>query len=376
MKRAHFAAIALPSAALILTAAFAGPLNPPAGPVAPTMKTMTEVEPRIAINSTNTPGALGAIYKIAQPGSYYLTGNVTANLFNDGIQIACSNVTLDLSGFALLGGGATGAANGVSVSGPCTNVTIKNGSAQGWPGCGFKLDSAIDFRAADLSVDSCGAEGILATTGATPSNNGGVIDNCVVSNCASPHGGFYVAKCRLSRCRAQSNTQYGFYCTASQLTDCTASDNQGMGITVYSSNLVGCYTTGNEVGIYLAASSTATACNAYRNHGTGFFVDSQVSATDCTATWNGDNTAFNYGGFAVVGSSARVEGCTASNNQNFGITGNLANSQCLVVRNFAVHNSAAPANNFNGFSSTNFVGPVITTAGTITSTSPWANFSN
>ncbi|MCH8150310.1 MAG: hypothetical protein IH987_20420, partial [Planctomycetes bacterium] len=34
----------------------AGNLNPPSGPVTPTMKTLTEVEPRIAINATNTPG--------------------------------------------------------------------------------------------------------------------------------------------------------------------------------------------------------------------------------------------------------------------------------------------------------------------------------
>ncbi len=35
----------------------AGDLNPPSGPVTPTMKTLTEVEPRIAINATNTPGS-------------------------------------------------------------------------------------------------------------------------------------------------------------------------------------------------------------------------------------------------------------------------------------------------------------------------------
>ena len=48
---------------------FAGPLDPPAGPVASTYKTLTEVEPRIAINATNTPGDADSIYKVTQPGS-------------------------------------------------------------------------------------------------------------------------------------------------------------------------------------------------------------------------------------------------------------------------------------------------------------------
>src|SRR5690606_25957259 len=75
--------IARPLAAVItsvlaLAPVVAGPVNPPAGPVAPTHKTLTEVEPRIAVNAANTPGASGAMYVISQPGSYYLTGNITS----------------------------------------------------------------------------------------------------------------------------------------------------------------------------------------------------------------------------------------------------------------------------------------------------------
>jgi len=55
----------------------AGDLNPPPGPVASTMKTLSEVEPRIAVNSINTPGDADSLFKITQPGSYYLTGNIT-----------------------------------------------------------------------------------------------------------------------------------------------------------------------------------------------------------------------------------------------------------------------------------------------------------
>lgn len=57
----------------------AGDLNPPAGPVSPTHKTLTEIEPRTAISMANTPGDADSLFKITQPGSYYLTGNITAS---------------------------------------------------------------------------------------------------------------------------------------------------------------------------------------------------------------------------------------------------------------------------------------------------------
>ncbi|HVZ93498.1 MAG TPA: hypothetical protein VG797_03210 [Phycisphaerales bacterium] len=71
---------------------FAGPLTPPAGPVAPT----TGPEPRVAINAANTPGdadATPSMFKITQPGSYYLTGNITGTSGKAGIEVASSDVT-------------------------------------------------------------------------------------------------------------------------------------------------------------------------------------------------------------------------------------------------------------------------------------------
>ena len=53
----------------------AGDLNPPAGPVTSTMKTLDQVEARIPVQSLS--GNLGFQHIISQPGSYYLTGNVT-----------------------------------------------------------------------------------------------------------------------------------------------------------------------------------------------------------------------------------------------------------------------------------------------------------
>src|SRR6185436_1945782 len=95
--------------------AFGGDLNPPAGPVGPTMKPLSEIEPRIAISALTTPGDADSLFRITQPGSYYLTGNVTGVSGKSGIGIASSGVTLDLSGFELLG--VAGSANGIFTTG-------------------------------------------------------------------------------------------------------------------------------------------------------------------------------------------------------------------------------------------------------------------
>ncbi|HZJ13677.1 MAG TPA: hypothetical protein VFD27_01440, partial [Chthoniobacteraceae bacterium] len=78
------------------TALAQGPLTPPGAP-APTMKTLDQIEPRTAINSTNTPGDDDSLFKITQPGSYYLPGNITGVATKHGIEITASDVTLDLT---------------------------------------------------------------------------------------------------------------------------------------------------------------------------------------------------------------------------------------------------------------------------------------
>jgi hypothetical protein len=102
-------------AMLVASAVVAGPLVPPLGPVAPTGKTLAEVEPRIAINLANTPGDADSLFKITQPGSYYLTGNITGVTARHGIEIVASNVTLDLRGFEVRG--VAGSLNGIRVEG-------------------------------------------------------------------------------------------------------------------------------------------------------------------------------------------------------------------------------------------------------------------
>src|SRR5262245_42158782 len=123
--------IAIASLALVATAGLlvAGPLAPPAGPVTSTFKTLTETEPRIAINATNTPGSGSAMFLISQPGSYYLTGNITGAASKTAISVITSNVTIDLGGFAMTG--VAGSLVGIEAQGE-SNLTVTNGTLSSW----------------------------------------------------------------------------------------------------------------------------------------------------------------------------------------------------------------------------------------------------
>lgn len=105
-----------------------GSLTPPGAP-APTMKSLDQVEPRIPL-----AGGTNAIF-ISDPGSYYLTGNLTipGDSF-DAIDIDANNVTLDLRGFTIMSTKKI-ASNNTGVSANfigVTNVTIRNGNIVGF----------------------------------------------------------------------------------------------------------------------------------------------------------------------------------------------------------------------------------------------------
>ena len=93
-----------------------GSLTPPGAP-APTMKTLDEVEPRTPISVAG--------YNINSSGSYYLTANLMPEGGGAGISINVNDVTLDLNGFSVFGGLATG--QGIAMN-DRDNVVVKNGT--------------------------------------------------------------------------------------------------------------------------------------------------------------------------------------------------------------------------------------------------------
>jgi hypothetical protein len=150
----------------------AGPLDPPSGAIAPTYKTLSEVEPRIAISATSTPGDATCVFKITQPGSYYLTGNLYSDTGKHAIVITTSNVQLDMRGFNLLS--QPGGLSGVQVVPGSENVEIHNGSFAGYRPGGAISAANAGVVARDLLVIGC-YPGITVGPYST-------IERCVVRN--------------------------------------------------------------------------------------------------------------------------------------------------------------------------------------------------
>lgn len=121
--------------AFVASMSNAGPLDPPSGPVEPTMKSLDEVEPRIAINETNTPGDADSMFRITVPGSYYLTSGFFVVPLIDGdeigIEVAADDVTIDLGGFVITGTEKT--TSGIAVDGNTwSGLTVINGAITGF----------------------------------------------------------------------------------------------------------------------------------------------------------------------------------------------------------------------------------------------------
>jgi parallel beta-helix repeat protein len=288
---------------LLPTSSFAqGSLTPPGAP-APTMKSLDQVEPRTAINATNTPGDATNLYRITQPGSYYLTGNITGVTGKAGIGIAANGVTLDLNGFDLVG--VAGALDGIRTTvSSLTNIAVLNGSIRSWGGDGVNLGSFIAFncRLADLRAAFNTGAGIktgsgLTMTGCTAFDN--------TSNGISAGQG-----CTITDCTAYGNTLSGITSSAgSTITSCTARNNNSRGI----STGTGC---------------TIAGCTATSNTLDGIIVtsDSQVLRSTCWSNGNGGDGA----NIHATGSNNRIEGnnCTSADR---GIDVDLAVN--VIVRN-------------------------------------------
>jgi parallel beta-helix repeat protein len=219
--------LSLSALALVITGAvlYAGPLDPPAGPVTPTYKTLSEVEPRTAINAANTPGDADSVFRITAPGSYYLTGNITGEVGKHGIEIVPGTgggITLDLNGFDLRG--VAGSLDGVSVTtlNFRANFAVVNGSVRNWGGAGVNL--------ATLFAINSRVEGILAS-----GNTGGGIlsfQASTISNCSAYlNGGTGISAgfgSTVADCTAQSNSLDGIACQSGCVVrgnNCSANGN-------------------------------------------------------------------------------------------------------------------------------------------------------
>ncbi len=368
-RRVMLGAAGLLGAAALSRVASAGPLNPPAGPITPTGKTLTEVEPRIPINQTTAPGTATAIHRITQPGSYYLTGNILGQSGKHGIEINSPGVTLDLMGFELQG--VPGSLDGVvmrSDGSPFVNISILNGSVRNWGGAGigyltvFISCVRIERIAASLNGGSGIRGGQCTIANCTVRFNEAdgieVFGGSVISNCAalgnSGRGFVGNTGTAISNCAAQSNGAGGISTTSScSIVDCTAVSNAGPGIeSDQGSTISNCSAEGNEgAGITAQSNSMVSRCSSLGNISDGIAVGNGCTVRDNNCRNNGFSLGSGAGILVNGGADNRIEDNNCTDN-TWGIrvttagnfiarntcSGNTtlnwdiaANNKCLVV---------------------------------------------
>jgi hypothetical protein len=143
---------------MLATGVRGGPLDPP-GPPGSTA-------------SVRLPGTpISGPTTISQPGHYYLTNNITVTGSQNAITISSQDVTLDLGGFHIKGGGGL---NSVGIgTGPFIgNVEIRNGSVSNFY-IGVDIRSALASRLSGMRVYDTTARGIVL-------GSGSVLDGCIV----------------------------------------------------------------------------------------------------------------------------------------------------------------------------------------------------
>jgi len=268
-----------------------GALTPPGAP-APTMKTLDQVEPRIPIGTSTTPGDAMAVFVITNSGSYYLTGNVYGQSNKCGIVIAADNVTLDLCGYALIGT-VTNSLDGIRPSGNRSTIRIRNGLITGWGGkainsfvFGFPDDDTLSRCVYEDLVAYDNGGGISAGysssiyrcvsrsnrgLGIGLSNNSGVCRDCVADS--NEGDGISCAEgATVIHCSVQANAGIGIYCGNSQHTiiGCTVRNNGGGGISAWGTLIRDCTIDRNTgYGVKIVFDCVIEGCSIGRTQGSG-----------------------------------------------------------------------------------------------------------
>lgn len=304
-----------------------GSLTPPGAP-APTMVTLSQIEPRTPISS--------APFTISQPGSYYLTTtlNVTSG---DAIDITTNDVTLDLHGFTISSTAPSATGTGILLSGTLTNMNIAicNGFIRGgvtedgsgvYSGSGFgdgiNYTNFGNYPPVNVRVSNVSISGCLYTGISLGFESSTIVSSCTV-NCVGSYG--------ISADVVADST--AIFCGQGAISARTASNCYGVtynnaAISVFSAQ--NCWGDSyNGDGVY---AFTANNCFGTSGYGTG--IDANYCANNCYGTGGSYGlysyqTAVGCGGYSGGGTglSANVAtSCEGQSEYGTGLSAYIANS--------------------------------------------------
>jgi len=237
------------------------------------MKTLQEMEPRVPLSATTTPGDVSNTYIITQPGSYYLTGDVRPTGGRNAILVSADNVTIDLRGYALDGSAdTTGFKAGITNSGNRRNLRVFNGTIRQFRGYGmigrFDTSSFEDMA----FIDSAGGQlEIMQSSG------------CTVKNV------------RTHAVTGETGIQVGT-----------------------NSVVEGCTVEGGSVGI-TCLSGVVKNCSVLNPGFTGISCSGGV-ISNCTVEGANNTSSINNGGITLAGSGGLIESCVLKSCASGGVT--------------------------------------------------------
>jgi hypothetical protein len=177
-------------------------------------------------------------YNITAPGSYYLTANLTATGSGAGITISADNVTLDLNGFALIGGGS-GSVTGIKVPAAQKNILVRNGTVRGWTNGGINASNATNSVIQGIRLSNNSAPSTFFNIAGLSVGNGSTVKDCFVANNSNSSGISVGNACSVSSCVARANSDGA---GIRVMDNCSVvgniSDSNGTGITMGSGNRI------------------------------------------------------------------------------------------------------------------------------------------
>jgi hypothetical protein len=260
--------------------ATAGDLDPPAGAVKPTMKPMSDVEPRMAVRNAFK---FAAPIVISQSGSYYLAEEIVAIGGQHGIQITANNVTLDLNGFTVRGNMEVGSLDGIHIQAGVFGVTLRNGFIRDFGGSGV----------GGTGTKSVIVDGLVVMNNGLVDGSGiAVGDDSIAMNCIARNNGsigiLVGFNSLLKDCVAIDNGSDGLFCASGVIMGSTSTSNDADGMQTNRGVIVNSMASGNVGhGINTGTGTMVSNSSATNNTKRGVWSNNGL-LTSCSIANNGE----------------------------------------------------------------------------------------